>query len=124
MQILIGNGMKMEIRRGDIFLVNFNPVVGSEQGRIRPALIIQNNLSNKNSPLTIVAPITSKVYTKEFPTNVEITKEESGLNVNSTILLNQIRTIDKRRIVKKISFLDNGLMKKVDLAIKISLNLN
>lgn len=114
----------MEIKRGDILLVNFEPVRGSEQGRIRPAVIIQNNILNKLSPLTIVAPITSKSYEKEFPTNVFIKKEDSVLKRNSTILLNQIRTIDKRRIIKKLGSLDIFLMNKVDMAIKISLGLN
>lgn len=113
----------MKIERGDIFLVNFEPVKGAEQGRVRPAIIIQNNIINLYNPLTIVAPITSKKYSKEFPTNVEITKEESGLRVDSTILLNQIRTIDKRRIIKKLSSLNEFIMRKVDLAIKISLDL-
>jgi len=115
--------MERRILRGEILLVNFEPVVGSEQGRIRPALVIQNDLSNKFSPLTIVAPITSKIYSKEFPTNVFLNKEVSKLKNDSTILLNQIRTIDKRRIVKKLSLLDNFTMKKVDYAIKISLGL-
>jgi len=116
--------MKMEINRGDILLVNLNPVIGSEQGEIRPVVVIQNNLGNKFSPTTIITPITSKRYTKEFATNVEITKEESKLKLDSTILVNQIRAIDKMRIKKKIGFLDNYLMSKVDLAIKISLGLN
>ena len=91
----------MEIKKGDILLVNFEPVRGSEQGRIRPALVIQNNILNKFSPLTIVAPITSKVYEKEYPTNILLNKKDSGLNLDSTILINQIRAIDKRRIIKK-----------------------
>ena len=114
---------KMEIKRGDILLVNFEPVKGSEQGRIRPAIVVQNNILNKFSPLTIVAPVTSKIYDKEYPTNVFIKKEDSELNNDSTVLLNQIRTIDKKRIIKKIGFLDSLLMKKVDLAIKICLSL-
>mgnify|MGYP001572817862 CR=1 FL=1 len=114
----------MEIKRGDILLVNFEPVKGSEQGRIRPAVVIQNNILNKFSPLTIVAPITSKVYEKEYPTNVFIRKEDSALNNDSTILSNQIRTIDKRRIIKKLGVLDIILMNKVDMAIKISLALD
>lgn len=114
----------MEIKRGDILLVNFEPVRGSEQGRIRPAIVIQNNILNKFSPLTIVAPITSKVYDKEYPTNVFIKKEESALGNNSTILLNQIRTIDKRRIIKRLGSLDIFLMNKLDLAIKICLALD
>ena len=113
---------KMEIKRGDILLVNFEPVKGSEQGRIRPAIVIQNDILNKFSPLTIVAPITSKVYSKEFPTNVFIKKEDYKLNNDSTVLLNQIRTIDKRRIIKKLGSLNTFLMRKVDLAIKICLS--
>jgi mRNA interferase MazF len=114
----------MEIKRGDILLVNFEPVKGSEQGGIRPCLVIQNDISNKFSPVTIVAAITSKVPEREYPTNVKISKEESRLNNDSTIMLNQIRVIDKSRIIKKISSLDFYSMNKVDLAIKISLGLD
>jgi mRNA interferase MazF len=113
----------MKIKRGDIILANLEPVVGSEQGRIRPVLIIQNDLSNENSPTTIIAPITSRIYSKEYPTNVFILKQDSKLDKDSTILLNQIRTIDKARIIKKISVLNNFIMNKVDMAIKISLGL-
>jgi len=114
----------MILKRGEIVLVNLEPVVGSEQGRIRPVLIIQNDVSNEFSPTTIIAPITSKIYEKEYPTNVFISKQDSKLDRDSTILLNQIRTIDKSRIIKKISNLNNFIMKKVDLAIKISLDLD
>ncbi len=114
----------MKIRGGDIFLANLEPVIGSEQGRIRPVLIIQNDISNEYSPTTIISPITSKIFTKEFPTNVNLLRNDSKLDKDSTILLNQIRTIDKSRIIKKISALNTGIMKKVDLAIKISLDLN
>ena len=113
----------MEIKRGDIILVNLEPVKGSEQGGIRPCLIIQNNDGNKYSPLTIIAPLTSKIFNKEFPTNVFIPREYSCLERDSNILLNQIKTIDKKRIIKKLGSLDLHLMKKVDLAIKISLDL-
>ena len=113
----------MKIKRGEIILANLEPVVGSEQGRIRPVLVIQNDDSNEFSPTTIVAPITTKVYTKEFPTNVEIEPAESGLKNKSTILLNQIRTIDKSRIRKKISTLPKEVMDKVDLAVSVSLGL-
>lgn len=113
----------MELIRGEIVVTNLEPVKGSEQGGVRPVLIIQKDILNKYSPTTIIAPITSKVYTKEYPTNVIIKKEESKLNLDSTILLNQIKTIDKRRITKKISFIDNFTMNKVDMAIKISLGL-
>ena len=113
-----------QIIRGDVVVANLEPVTGSEQGGIRPVLILQNNVLNKHAPTTIIAPITSKIYTKEYPTNVFLLKEESGLNKDSTVLLNQIKTIDKSRITKKISFLNNEIMRKIDLAIKISLDLN
>ena len=113
----------MLIKRGEIFLADLEPIKGSEQGGIRPVLIIQNNTSNKYSPVTIIAAITSKIFEKEFPTNVFLSKKDSKLDKDSTILLNQIRTIDKSRLIKKISSMDEYLMKKVDLAIKISLDL-
>jgi len=114
----------VEIKRGDIILVNLEPVKESEQGGIRPCLIIQNDAGNKYSPLTIIAPLTSKEFTKEFPTNVFISKKDSKLDKNSNILLNQTRTIDKSRIRKKISNLDHLIMRKVDFAMKVSLGLN
>ena len=122
---MIGNGktIKMEIKRGDVTLVNFEPVKGSEQGGVRPSLIIQNDLFNRYSPTTIVAPITSKLFKKEYPTNVLIKKEDSKLSRDSTILLNQVKTIDKSRIMKRIGLLDNFTMNKVDRAIKVSLDL-
>jgi len=113
----------MEIKRGDVTLVNFEPVKGSEQGGVRPSLIIQNDLFNRYSPTTIVAPITSKLFKKEYPTNVLIKKEDSKLSRDSTILLNQVKTIDKSRIMKRIGLLDNFTMNKVDRAIKVSLDL-
>jgi mRNA interferase MazF len=114
----------MRIIRGDIFLADLKPVKGSEQGGVRPVLVIQNNISNKYSPVTIMAAITSKIFKKEFPTNVFLPKKDSKLDKDSTVLLNQIRTIDNSRLIKKISSLDEFLMKKVDLAIKISLGLS
>lgn len=113
----------VEIKRGEIVLVNFEVIKGSEQGGIRPALIIQNNIYNQYSPTTIVAPITSKIYKKEFPTNVNLPKKGLKLNKDSTILLNQIRTIDKERIIKKLSSLNREILMKVDVAIKVSLDL-
>ena len=115
---------KRELKRGDIILVDLEPRIGSEQGGSRPALVIQNDISNRYSSTIIVAPFTSKRYSKEYPTNINFLKEESGLDKDSTLLLNQIRVIDKSRISKKISSIDNILMRKVDLAIKISLALN
>jgi mRNA interferase MazF len=112
------------IIRGDILLVNFEPVRSSEQGKVRPSVVIQNDILNKFSPLIIVAPITSRVYEKEYPTNVFIRKEDSRLQNNSTILLNQIRTIDKRRIVKKIGSLNSFIMNQIDFALKVCLDLD
>ena len=114
----------MKIKRGEVILVNFEPVVGSEQGRVRPALVVQNDILNENSPTIIVAPLTSKIYSKVYPSNVEIDSSESGLKVKSTILLNQIKTIDKSRIIKRICSLDEEIMKEVDLAIKATLSLD
>ena len=114
----------MILNRGDIFLANLEPVKEHEQGGIRPVLIIQNNISNKYSPVVIIAAITSKYIEKEYPTNVFIPKQESKLNKDSKILLNQIRTIDKQRLIKKIGSIDIFTMNKVDMALKISLSIN
>jgi mRNA interferase MazF len=111
------------MKRGEIFLANLEPVKGREQGGIRPVLIIQNDISNTYSPVTIIAAITSKIFDKEFPTNVFISKQESKLDKDSTILLNQIRTIDKTRLIKRLTSLNHQMMMKVDMAIKISLKL-
>jgi len=114
----------MNIKRGDIIIAKLEPVKGSEQGGIRPCLIIQNDISNEFSPITIIAPITSKIYTRNYPTNVFLQKDDSGLDRDSTILINQIRAIDKSRIIKRISSLDGDLMRKVNLAIRVSLGLD
>lgn len=95
----------MKIKRREIILADLEPVVGSEQGRIRPVLVVQNDGSNEFSPTIIVAPITTKIYTKEFPTNVEVESNDSGLKNESTILLNQIRTIDTSRFAVCANFL-------------------
>ena len=113
----------MLIKRGDVVLANLEPVRGSEQGGIRPVLVIQNNNYNKYSPVIIIAAITSKIFGKEYPTNISLRKEDSKLDRDSTILLNQIRTIDKKRAIKKISSLNHEIMNKVDMAINISLEL-
>jgi len=112
------------IVRGEIVIANLEPIKGSEQGGIRPVLIIQNDKGNEYSTTTIVAPLTSSIMNREYPTNVLIKKEDSKLKVDSTILLNQIKTIDKRRIIRKIGTLDNFTMNKVNRAIKISLDLD
>ena len=113
----------MQIKKGEIFLADLEPIKGSEQGGIRPVLIIQNDISNRYSPVTIIAAITSKVFEKDYLTNIFISKQESGLDKGSTILLNQIRTIDKSRVIKKIGTLDNFTMNKVDMALSVSLGL-
>ncbi|MBI3333946.1 type II toxin-antitoxin system PemK/MazF family toxin [Candidatus Pacearchaeota archaeon] len=113
----------MRVKRGDIVLANLEPAIGSEQGSIRPVLIIQNNVSNEYSPITIIAPITTKIYEKDYPTNVFVERRYSKLNKDSTILLNQIRAIDKSRIKRFISLLNEEVMSEVDTAIKISLGL-
>ena len=94
------------------------------EGGVRPVLIIQNDISNKHSPVTIIAAITSKIFEKEYSTNIFISKEDSGLDKDSTIMLNQIRTIDNFRLIKKIGLIDNFTMNKVDRAIKVSLSLD
>ena len=108
--------------RGEVVVANLEPVKGSEQGGTRPVLIIQNDIGNEYSTTTIVAPLTSSVMKKEYPTNVFLLS--SFLKKDSTILLNQIRTIDKSRIVRKIGAVDNFIMNKVDRAIRVSLGLD
>lgn len=114
----------MKIKRGELWWAKFNPVIGSEQGGIRPCVIIQNNISNEYSPTIIVSLITSKTQTKKYVSNVPLPANESKLKKESTMLLNQIRTIDKKRLIKKISSLTPEKMKQVDKAIKISLDLD
>lgn len=113
----------VNIKRGQIVIVNFEPIKGSEQGGIQPAVVLQNDIGNKISPVTIVAAITSKIFIKEYPTNVFLSKKKSNLEKDSTILLNQIRTIDKKRIIKKVCSLNKEIINKVDNALKISLKL-
>ena len=108
-------------RRGEIWLVNFNPARGSEQKGIRPALVIQNDIGNEVSPITIVAAISTS--TKIYPINVEIKSSESGLNKDSVVKLNQIRNIDKKRLIKKLGKLDPSKMDVVKSALVLSLGL-
>lgn len=112
------------VKRGDVFYANLNPIVGSEQGGTRPVLVIQNDIGNQYSPTTIVAAITSRIKRAKLPTHVEIGAEESGLQVDSVILLEQVRTIDKMRLKEKVSHLDDAMMEKVDRALSISLGLD
>lgn len=114
----------MQVKRGDIFYADLSPVIGSEQGGIRPVLVVQNDVGNKFSPTVICAAITSKINKAKLPTHVEINAAEYELVKNSVILLEQIRTIDKRRLKEKICHLDDSLMEQVDKGIKISFALN
>lgn len=111
------------VKRGDIFFAELSPVVGSEQGGIRPVLIIQNDIGNQYSPTTIVAAITSQITKAKIPTHVEITTGQSGLTKDSVVLAEQLRTIDKKRLKEKVSTVNDELMEKVDHALEISLGL-
>lgn len=111
------------VKRGDIYYADLSPVVGSEQGGIRPVLIIQNDIGNKYSPTVIAAAITSQINKAKMPTHIEISAEEYGLNKDSVILLEQVRTIDKRRLREKIGHLDETLMSRVNNALAISFGL-
>lgn len=114
---------KVQIRRGDVFYADLNPVIGSEQGGVRPVLVVQNDVGNKYSPTVIVAAITSQIDKAKLPTHVELKRGEYGLEKDSVILLEQLRTIDKRRLREKVAFLDGEIMTRVDEALKISLGL-
>ena len=114
----------MIIRRGDIYYADLSPVVGSEQGGIRPVLIIQNDIGNKYSPTVIAAAITSQINKAKMPTHIELTAKDYGLSKDSVILLEQIRTIDKKRLHEKIGHLDSALMTYVNDALAISFGLS
>lgn len=113
----------MSIKRGDIFYADLNPPKGSEQAGKRPVLIIQNDIGNEKSPTVIIAPFTTKKFSKEYPTNVTLKKGAGGLKNDSVVLLSQIRTIDKSRLEQKIGSLPHDLMCEVNEAITISLGL-
>jgi len=114
----------VQVKRGDIFYADLSPVIGSEQGGIRPVLIIQNDIGNKYSPTVICAAITSQINKAKLPTHIEIHAKQYTLVKDSVILLEQIRTIDKKRLREKICHLDCGLMEKVDQGLIISLGLH
>lgn len=114
----------MLVRRGDIFYADLSPVVGSEQGGIRPILILQNDIGNKYSPTVICAAITSQINKAKLPTHIEISASHYTMVKDSVILLEQIRTIDKRRLRSKVCHLDTEIMIKVNRALLISLALS
>ena len=113
----------MLIKRGNIFYADLSPVVGSEQGGVRPVLIVQNDVGNKYSPTVIAAAVTSQINKAKLPTHIELDAAEYGLAKDSVILMEQIRTIDKKRLREKIGHVDDDLMKKVDNAIAVSFGL-
>ncbi len=113
----------MAVKRGDIYYADLSPVVGSEQGGIRPVLIVQNDVGNKYSPTVIAAAITSQKEKAKLPTHITLDAEGCGLSKESVVLLEQIRTIDKRRLKERMGQLDDGSMQQVDKALTISFGL-
>lgn len=113
----------MNIKRGDVYFADLSPVRGSEQGGQRPVLIVQNNVGNKYSPTVIVAAITAKITKAKLPTHVEVEASQVGLLKDSVILLEQVRTIDKTRLIQKLGQLEEEVMLKVNEALIISLGL-
>ncbi|HKM22875.1 MAG TPA: type II toxin-antitoxin system PemK/MazF family toxin [Lachnospiraceae bacterium] len=113
----------MNMKRGDVYYADLRPVIGSEQGGIRPVVIIQNDIGNKHSPTVICAAITSKMNKAKLPTHIELSASEYAMVKDSVILLEQLRTIDKKRLKDRICHLDDTMMRKVDKALSISLEL-
>ena len=114
----------MTVKRGDIYYADLSPVVGSEQGGLRPVLIIQNDVGNKYSPTVIAAAITSKLGKSKMPTHIDVYADKFGLAKDSVILLEQIRTIDKKRLKEKMGHLDTGVMQQVNAALSVSFGLD
>jgi len=112
------------MRRGDVYYADLRPVVGSEQGGIRPVLIVQNDVGNRHSPTVIIAAITSRMNKTKLPTHIEISSGLYDLDKDSMVLLEQLRTIDKKRLARKICHLDGEVMKKIDRGLRISLELD
>ena len=113
----------MIVKRGDVYFADLSPVGGSEQGGVRPVLVIQNDIGNRFSPTVVVAAITAQIQKAKLPTHVEIDAKKYGFDRDSVILLEQIRTIDKQRLTDKITHLDEDMMNNVNEAIQISLGL-
>ena len=112
------------VKRGDIFYADLSPVVGSEQGGVRPVLIVQNDTGNRHSPTVIAAAITSQTGKARLPTHISVSPLSCGLPKESVILLEQVRTLDKRRLREKMGRLDDGVMRQVDAAIAVSFGLH
>lgn len=111
------------VQRGEVYFADLSPVVGSEQGGVRPVLILQNDIGNRFSPTVVVAAITAQIQKAKLPTHVEISAKKYGFDRNSVILLEQVRTLDKQRLTDKITKLDTDMMHQVDEALQISLGL-
>ena len=118
------NCVDTTVRRGDIYYADLSPVVGSEQGGVRPVLIVQNDTGNRHSPTVIAAAITSQTGKARLPTHISVSPLSCGLPKQSIILLEQVRTLDKRRLREKMGRLDDGVMRQVDAAIAVSLGLH
>ena len=114
---------KMEVRRGDIYYADLSPVVGSEQGGVRPVLIVQNDVGNKYSPTVIAAAITSKKFKTQLPTHISVHADECGLAKDSIVLLEQVRTLDKQRLRERMGSLDENEMSKINQALSVSFGL-
>ncbi len=114
----------MVVKRGDIYYADLRPVVGSEQGGVRPVLIIQNDMGNRYSPTVICAAITSKMNKAKLPTHIALDSENYGIVKDSVILLEQVRTIDKSRLKEKVCHLDEAVLKKINRALEVSLALD
>jgi len=114
----------MNIKRGDIYYADLSPVVGSEQGGLRPVLIVQNDVGNKYSPTVIAAAITSRMGKTKLPTHIDVVGQDAGLSRDSVILLEQIRTLDKKRLKEKMGHLDEATMTSVNSAIEVSFGLS
>lgn len=114
----------MNIKRGEIYYADLSPVIGSEQGGVRPVLIIQNDVGNKYSPTVIAAAITSQHNKSKLPTHISVNADNCGLAKDSIVLLEQVRTIDKQRLKEKMGSLDNNSMDMVDKALSVSFGLN
>lgn len=113
----------MNIRRGDIYYADLSPVVGSEQGGVRPVLIVQNDVGNRFSPTVIAAAITSQREKTKLPTHIQLQSTATGLAKDSVVLLEQIRTLDKRRLKERMGRLDNSSMEQIDLGLSVSFGL-
>ena len=111
------------IKRGELYYADLSPVVGSEQGGVRPVLVVQNDVGNKYSPTVIAAAVTSRINKAKLPTHIELSAIDYGLSKDSVVLLEQIRTLDKRRLQNRISTIDKSTMHEIDVAMMISLGI-